>query len=176
LGTNPPIAVTQKVDRFAENHWIAQAKPALRFNLKKAIFLFLFCCSLALGVRWSAQDSAFLVVINTGNEIEAMEKDQISRIFLKKITKWANGSRVEPVDLDSQSPVREVFSKDVHGRSVSAIKNYWQRQIFSGRDTPPSELDSDAKVIQFVSSHPGAIGYVSTSANVDGVKVLRISE
>jgi ABC-type phosphate transport system substrate-binding protein len=144
--------------------------------MKKVIFLFLFCCSLAPGMRSSAQDSGFLVVINTGNEIEAMEKDQISRIFLKKITKWANGSRVEPVDLDSQSPVREAFSRDVHGKSVSSIKSYWQRMIFSGRDTPPPELDSDAKVIQFVSSHPGAIGYVSTSANIANVKVLRISD
>ena len=144
--------------------------------MKTVIFLFLFCCLLAPGMRSSAQDSGFLIVVNTGNEIEAMEKDQISKIFLKKITKWANGSRVEPVDLDSQSPVREAFSRDVHGRSVSSIKNYWQRQIFSGRDTPPAELESDAKVIQFVSSHPGAIGYVSTSANVGNVKVLRISD
>ena len=126
--------------------------------MKKVIFLFLFCCLIAAGMRSLARDSGFLVVINAGNEIEAMEKDQISKIFLKKITKWANGSRVEPVDLDSQSPVREAFSRDVHGRSVASIKNYWQRQIFSGRDTPPPELDSDRKVIQFVSSHPGAIG------------------
>jgi ABC-type phosphate transport system substrate-binding protein len=144
--------------------------------MKKVIFLFLFCCLIAPGMRSSAQDSGFLVVINPGNEIEAMEKDQISRIFLKKITKWANGSDVEPVDLDSQSPVREAFSRDVHGRSVSSIKNYWQRQIFSGRGTPPPELDSDAKVIEFVSSRPGAIGYVSPAASLDGVKVLRISE
>ena len=123
-----------------------------------------------------AQDSSFRVVINMDNEIEAMEKTRISKIFLKQITKWEDGSIVEPVDQDSKSPVREALSRDVHGRSVSSIKNYWQRNIFSGRETPPPELDSDAKVIQFVSSRPGAIGYVSTSAKLDGVKVLRILE
>lgn len=144
--------------------------------MKKAIFLSLLCCLLAPGIRSAAQDSGFRVVINVDNEIGATEKTRISKIFLKKITKWDDGSIVEPVDQDSKSPVREAFSRDIHERSVSSIKNYWQRNIFSGRETPPPELDSDAKVIQFVSSRPGAIGYVSSSAKLDGVKVLRILE
>jgi ABC-type phosphate transport system substrate-binding protein len=144
--------------------------------MKKAVLLSLLCCCLAPGVNSWAQNGECRVVINIDNEIGAMEKTRISKIFLKQITKWDDGSTIEPVDQDSGSVVREAFSKDLHGRSVSSIKSYWQRIIFSGRGSPPPELDSDAKVIQFVSSRRGAIGYVSTSARLDGVKVLRVLE
>jgi hypothetical protein len=32
---------------------------------------------------------------------------------------------------------REGFSKEVHGRSVTAIKSFWNQQIFAGRQVPP---------------------------------------
>ncbi len=61
-------------------------------------------------------------------------------------------------------------------RSVSSIKNYWQRQIFSGKESPPPEVGSDAAVISFIKSHPGGIGYVSSKAPLDSVKVLSLTE
>jgi hypothetical protein len=69
--------------------------------MKKAILLASLCCCLAPGVNSWAQDSEFRVVINMDNEIGAMEKPRISKIFLKKINQWNDGSSVEPVDQDS---------------------------------------------------------------------------
>lgn len=70
--------------------------------------------------------------------------------------------------------MRRKFSQDVIGRSVSAVKSYWQSLIFAGRDIPPPELDSDAQIVEYVQKHPGAIGYVSPSADVSGVKLLAV--
>ena len=42
------------------------------------------------------------------------------------------------------------------------------------RSTPPVEVSSDADVIAFVRSRPGAIGYVSPQTDVKSVKVLNI--
>jgi hypothetical protein len=39
---------------------------------------------------------------------------------------------------------------------------------------PPPELDSDDEVIAFVTKHPGAVGYVSGSAKMKGVRELLI--
>jgi hypothetical protein len=66
-------------------------------------------------------------------------------------------------DLDSGSDVRDAFSRVVHRRSVASIKNYWQRQIFSGREVPLEELSSDAEMIQRVARDLGAIGYVASA-------------
>ncbi len=60
--------------------------------------------------------------------------------LLKERSRWDDSSSVQPVDLDSKSPTREEFSRDVHGRSVTSIKNYWRRQIFSGNKVPPPEV------------------------------------
>lgn len=58
--------------------------------------------------------------------------------------------------------IRESFSRVIHGRSANQIAAYWQQQIFSGRNIPPEQRSSDDEVIAYVSSTPGAIGYVST--------------
>ena len=64
----------------------------------------------------------------------------------------------------------------VHGKKVSSVKSYWQTMIFSGRATPPPELDSDRQVLDYVRGKPGAIGYVSAGATLgNGVKALRVN-
>jgi ABC-type phosphate transport system substrate-binding protein len=97
-----------------------------------------------------------------------------SNIFLKKDRKFPGGGEANAVDLPASSPVRDAFSKAVHGRSTSAVVTYWQQQVFSGKDTPPVTKPSDDAIIAFVKGTPGAIGYVSEGAATDGVKVVKI--
>ena len=124
-----------------------------------------------------AQNSInFKVIVNTSNSVATMSKAQTSKLFMKKKTKWENGSKVVPVDLAESSPVRVEFSKAIHGKSVSSIKSYWQKLIFSGRAVPPSMKASDSDVVAFVKANPGAIGYVSGKAAVADVKILKITE
>jgi ABC-type phosphate transport system substrate-binding protein len=84
------------------------------------------------------------------------------------------GTSLEPVDQERGSTVRETFSEAIHGRSVNAIKSYWQRQIFSGRETPPPELGSDAEVVNHVNSNAGGIGYVSVGTALNGAVQVQV--
>lgn len=59
-------------------------------------------------------------------------------------------------------------------RSVEAVRSYWQQRIFSGRDVPPPELDTDEEVVRYVLKHDGAVGYVSAGADIDGLKVISV--
>lgn len=124
----------------------------------------------------AAQDASYVVIVHRDNPTDSLPRKKVSRLLLKEISTWDGGLSAQPVDLDSKSPVRSAFSRDVHGRSVSSIKNFWQRQIFSGEGVPPPEVADDAAVIAFVRSNPGGIGYVSAQARLDGgVKVLDIA-
>jgi ABC-type phosphate transport system substrate-binding protein len=116
------------------------------------------------------------IIVNKDNDISSISKDQLSRFFLKKSTKWDNGNKVTPVDLTTNSDARESFTKRIHGKSVSAINAYWQKKIFTGKGVPPVELQSDAEIVEFVSSNPGAVGYVSAGANTAAVKVINIAK
>ncbi|MEM7586388.1 MAG: hypothetical protein AAF560_23555 [Acidobacteriota bacterium] len=117
----------------------------------------------------------FVVIVHPDNPAETVTRKRVSQLLLKEVSRWNGSLSAQPVDLDSSSPVRDAFSRAIHGRSVSSIKNYWQRKIFSGSAVPPPEVSSDEDAINFVRSNTGAIGYVSTRASLDGVKVLEIA-
>lgn len=129
---------------------------------------------------WNASLEAaggYKVIVNSSVSFTELSKGEVQKIMMKKSSKFSDGTKADPVDLDPSSPVREAFSKDVLGRSTSGVKNFWQRQIFSGKDVPPPELPSDADVITFVASNPGGLGYVSEGAQLSGaVKVVTLVE
>ena len=122
-----------------------------------------------------AQAASYKLIVNNSVPVSSLSKKAVSDLFLKKTIKWENGTAVMPVDQLDSSNAREGFSKDVHGKPAAAVKSYWNQQIFSGRDVPPVEKKSDAEVLSFVRSTPGAIGYVSEAASVDGVRVVTVN-
>jgi ABC-type phosphate transport system substrate-binding protein len=125
-----------------------------------------------------AQGTApFVVIVNAGNPVTAVARDELSKIFLKKQSNWDNGNPVVPLDLTEEAAVRDAFTKAVHRRSVEAIKSYWQQQIFSGRDVPPTEESSETDVVAAVRANPNAIGYVSAgaAASASGVRTISVT-
>lgn len=131
---------------------------------------------LGLVVATPVAAADYTLVAHPSVEESQMSRDEVSRLFLKKETVLRNGAEAIPVDQQSDSPLRESFSQDVHGKGVGAIYSYWQRQIFSGRGTPPQVKRSDAEVLAWVRANPGAIGYVSASAVIAGVRVIEIAD
>lgn len=128
-------------------------------------------------VAVAADSEDFKVVVNGNNSMTSIDAGHLSKIFLKKVKRWPDGSEVVPVDLAPDSGVRERFSKYVHGRKIDAIKSYWQRQLFSGKAVPPVQFSSERDLLFFVSDIPGAIGYVSDSTPlIDGVKELDLGD
>jgi len=117
---------------------------------------------------------SYKVIVNKDSSISSLTKDQISKLFLKKVTRFTDGTTALPVDLVSDSSIRQAFSEDIHGQSVASVRKYWQKQIFSGRGVPPPEKPNDQEVIAFVEANPGAIGYISASASADEIKVINI--
>jgi ABC-type phosphate transport system substrate-binding protein len=142
--------------------------------MKKMIILLIPMLLLSFLGMPSAKTQGFKVIVNTDVDVASLSKREVSRLFLKKVKSWDNHITVTPVDLPATADARVVFSRAIHGKSVSAIRAYWQQRVFSGRDVPPPEKGSDASVVAFVRNNPGAIGYVSDDADVHGVKVINI--
>ena len=137
-------------------------------------------CAVSLFVIfiWSnvwAQTKAYKVIVNPSNPTTSISYENVSRIFLKKSSKFPNGSNASPFDLPWNSAIREQFSQDIHGKPASEVEAYWQKLIFSGRDIPPAQK-SERGVLDFVRSNDGAIGYVSAAADTAGVKVVLVTK
>ena len=137
----------------------------------------LVATGLAAASVFAAEPADFKVVVNGANTMTEIDVGNLSRIYLKKTASWPDGSEAFPVDMAPDTELRKEFSKAVHGRDAAAIKSYWQRQIFSGKGTPPIEFSSEEDLLFFISEMPGAIGYVSDSTPLtSGVKELRVRD
>ena len=143
------------------------------------IYALAACLGLALGTPplRAQSDGAYRVVVNAANPVTRLSRDEVSRLFLKKVTSWQNGRAVQIVDQQEESEVRKQFTREIHGRQVTSVKSYWQQMIFSGRDVPPPEKASDAEVLAFVAANPNAIGYVSAAApSAPSVKAIEVAQ
>ena len=115
----------------------------------------------------------FRIIVHPDNP-NGLSRDFLTDVYLKRVTRWPDGEVVHPVDQRASSGVRQRFSDAILMRSVAAVKRYWQQRIFSGRELPPPELDSDEAVLGYVTSHRGAVGYVSGNVKLDRVKAVTV--
>ena len=129
---------------------------------------------LLVGSAAGARAQGYKVIVNASNASTRLSKSQVAALFLKKTDRWSSGAAAVPVDLKDDAPAREAFSKKVLGRSTTAVLAYWTQMVFSGRNVPPATRPSEADVVAFVRSTPGAIGYVSESTPASGVAVVTI--
>ena len=119
--------------------------------------------------------ATFKIIVNPSTPGNTVKKAVLADIFLGKVARWGDGSRIAPVDQSVQSPLRQAFARDVLGQPVAAVMNYWAKQITSGGVRPPAVTDKDDDVIAFVASTPGGIGYVAEAAVLPAtVKQLKI--
>lgn len=144
--------------------------------IRNSILCFLLLGLVAFAGISNAQETGFKVIVNSTNPVNSLTKVALSDLFLKKVSKWDNGMKVMPVDLTDKSPVRDDFSRKIHGKSPLAVKSYWQQQLFSGRNLPPPEKAQDSEVIAYVKANPGAIGYISAGTKADDVKQVTVGE
>jgi ABC-type phosphate transport system substrate-binding protein len=143
-------------------------------HAKRLLPLFL----VALGTASAAPvEDGYQVIVHAATTVTELDRAGVARFFLRQSTKWADGHSAMPVDQSARSPVREAFSRGVLRQTLPAVEAYWQRQIGSGRATPPPVKSTDAEVLAYVAATPGAVGYVTGGLNLTpGVKQLRLRD
>jgi ABC-type phosphate transport system substrate-binding protein len=117
----------------------------------------------------------FVLIANLANPVSTLPRDEASKLFLLKRSRWASGEHARPVDQVESSSVRRRFSNAIHGMDVPSVKSFWQEIVFSGKGDPPPERASDAEVIAFVKGNPNGLGYVGSATPADGVKIIIVA-
>ena len=145
--------------------------------MKNIKLILIFCLVFSSAALFAQNKRSFKIIVNKSNSTSTLTKKEVSKLFLKKTTRWKElDIKVDPVDLTDDSVVRIKFSNEILGKKVGAVKAYWQKLIFSGRRVPPPEKKTDIDVLKYVHENTGAIGYVSNSANLKNydVKILKV--
>lgn len=131
---------------------------------------------LALWAGETRAQQSFQVIVHPDNPTESISAQRLSWLFLRRATRWDHGADASPVDLPEGSTIRAEFTEEIHDRSVSAVKAYWTRVIYSGGGLPPPVKQSPTEVVEFVGRNAGGVGYVPSGTPLVGVKVLEVSQ
>jgi TonB family protein len=140
--------------------------------MRRSIVLAAAAAALVSASSASAQEG-YRIIVNPANPTTAMTKAQVSSLFLRRTVSWEDGRPVATVDQTSAA-VREAFARDVLGMAPTAAFAQAEQAAASGRGEPPVSVASDREVLAFVRLKPGAIGYVSPNAVLQGVKVVTV--
>ena len=132
--------------------------------------LLALCLALVMPAA-AASELPFAVIAAPGATEHRLTREAVALIFRRKQNYWENGTRIQPVNLPPAHPLRRAFSRTLLGHSPEALEDYWREMYFHGV-LPPHVLASEEAVILFVSSTPGAIGYVSACIPEHGVNVV----
>lgn len=134
----------------------------------------LILAGLAPGLAAAGTDTGIAVIAGRGQaETAPLPPALVAGIFARKRQLWHDRSAILPVNLPASHPLRRNFSRWVFGRTPEEMQDYWNDQYFHGV-IPPPVLASEEAVLRFVSSTPGAVGYVSVCLVDSRVAVLAI--
>lgn len=113
-----------------------------------------------------------VVVVSSTSPITHISSEQISNIFLGKISIFPNGVRAIPVDQTEGSEIREEFYSRVINKTSAQLNAYWAKAIFSGDSFPPMLLHNNIAVRKSIANDPNIIGYMDRSAVDSSVRVI----
>jgi ABC-type phosphate transport system substrate-binding protein len=123
---------------------------------------------------WSAAAAQDVVLVaNKGVQISEIRNADLRAIFMGEKTRFADGSHAVPVTLKGGA-VHEVFLTKHVGESPDEFRAQWRKAVFTGQGSMPKAFGSEASLIEYVATTPGALGYVSRFSATDNVKSIAV--
>ncbi len=127
----------------------------------------------AFGLFSLAHAQGVTFVVNPSGADASLSGDDLKSVLLGNKVKWDSGGVIKLAVLSSGTAHDKVM-QDYAQRSAAQFDNYWKKLVFTGKGVMPQIAADDAAMIEYVAKTPGALGYVSTSAVGDRVKVLQV--
>jgi hypothetical protein len=137
-------------------------------ELRTLFIVFTLCTAGAVELVSATADVK--VIANPTISAVSTTSAEIKAVFLETKTSLSDGSRVQPVILKGSAS--GTFARSYLGKSAIGLETYYRGLVFSGTGVIPKMFASETEVVEYVAKTRGAVGYVSTSATTNGVKVL----
>lgn len=144
----------------------------MKLNLPATIWLALALPLLMLATEQRRDE--WVIVVNKANKYDALSREKLKLVYMKKISRWPWGAEVTPIHLTADSRLRRQFTEAMLGMTEEAAEIYWIDQKVTRNVSSPSAVAGAAAAKTLVASRPGAIAYIPRSAVDDSVKILNI--
>jgi|GEM_PF-883012 len=123
-----------------------------------------------------ASNIEIAIIVNSGNPVDRMNNELVKSFWLRRFVKrWKEINKsISPVDRKNKCAEQDIFYVSILGLPPDAVEAYLSARQYQNGDSPIHKFMSDADIIEYVSSEPGAIGYVNVASlsKGSGVKVI----
>lgn len=113
-----------------------------------------------------------VVIVSARSPVAALDKAQVSGLFLGKSSTYPGGTQAVPIDQSEGGALRDEFHDKITGKSAAQLKSYWSKLVFSGKATPPKEVPNSVEVKKLIAANPNMIGYIEKTGVDASVKVV----
>ena len=111
-----------------------------------------------------------MVVIGNSN-VPRMDTVSVQRVYTGRIISFA-GVNITPVSLKPGMEERSRFLREFLTQDEEKYTAYWTVRRYIGKGVPPVELPSTGDIVKYVTSTPGAVGYIDESELKPGMNVI----
>ncbi len=120
----------------------------------------------------AGEDPPIRIVAHPGLGIARVDAQLVRRVYLGQPARV--GDTVLVPALLREDALQEAFARRYLQRTASQFMTYWRQQVFAGKGLPPRSFDTEAKLLEFLRSTPGAIAFLPGKGACEGVLVLEV--
>ncbi len=115
-----------------------------------------------------------MLIVNAVNPLGCLSQLQVRTIFTMRTHVWPNNQKLRVFVLRDNHPVHRDFTLEIMGLYPYQMRQYWDREVFSGKGQAPTEVETEEDMVKAVASDPGAIGYIGDKTLLNAkVRLLR---
>lgn len=134
----------------------------------KQVFLTIILLTLS---STSLASERIVVVANIAQNSVTLSKSQVRDLFMSGTS--PDSLSLSPLSIAPGDQSRTVFNTRIIGLPESRIQAYWAQMRFSGRLTPPKEVESAEQMLDYLRANEGSIGYLPESTQLpESLKVV----
>jgi len=151
--------------------FIERSEKGMKKGIVIGVLLALFIGFLSLSAF--AEDEQ-VVMIGHASIPDSLKKEEIKQIFLGRKTRWANDEKIIFV-IFAEENTYKTFLKEYVGKTIFQYKNYWKKQVFTGKGRMPKAFRKSDDVIKFMSDTKGTISFVmANDVDLNTVKIISV--
>jgi ABC-type phosphate transport system substrate-binding protein len=114
-----------------------------------------------------------ILITNPGNVVSAISPQDAKNIYLGKKSTWNDGNHVITYT-QANAEITGKFTKNFIKKTAQQFNLYWRKAIFTGKGTPPKEVNNSEQMKKMVAGGNGTIGYILDSELDSTVKKLQV--
>lgn len=123
--------------------------------------------ALVAGQAWAVD-----VVVNPGNPVTRLSRQELLAIFTMRQRNWPDGTPIVVFVQNRQSIVHARFCKDLLNLFPHQLQTTWDRLVYSGSGRAPIELKTAQALAEKLATTPGGIGYMESSDSDSQAKTV----